>query len=450
MIQLRPYQQALINSTRSALRQGKRAPLIVAPCGAGKTVLFSYMAGRASERTYIIAHRQELLDQISNTLSAFDVPHGFIAAGYPATRDRVQVCSVQTLVNRHTPPPGLVIIDEAHHATSKSYITLLAKWDQARAIGVTATPERLDGRGLGDVFDELVLGPSVADLISSGNLVPYRIYAPSRPDLTGVKRVAGDYARGELAGAVDRPTITGDAVAHYQRLAYGRRAIVFCVSIQHARHVAMAFQAAGIQSAWLEGGMAPTERKRTVQAFREGRIQILTSCDLVSEGFDLPAIEVAIMLRPTQSLALWIQQAGRALRPMEGKPEALILDHAGNVFRHGMPDADREWSLLGRPKGAGRQREQEVSVKVCQKCFAAQAPGAVRCVYCGYEFPIQHRQVDEKAGELEEVNEAARKEARAEIGRARTLAELVAIGQQRGMKHPYGWARHLMAARGRR
>lgn len=454
-MKLRPYQSKLIADTRALFRQGKRAPLLVSPCGSGKTVLFSYMAGQSAGRVVILAHREELLGQISRTLGMFDVPHSWIAAGreYSAS-PRVAVASVQTLAKRlgRVQAPSLVIIDEAHHATSASYRQVLSAWPGALVVGVTASPERLDGTGLGDVFDSMALGPTVTELTELGALCPYRIYAPSRPDLTAVATRAGDYARDALAVAMDKPTITGCAVSHYQRLAAGKRAVVFCVSVQHSRDVAMQFQAAGFQSAWLDGGMDGRERDRTVAKFRTGAIQVLTSCDLISEGFDLPAIEVAIMLRPTQSTALWIQQSGRALRPHEGKDYAIILDHAGNVFRHGLPDAPREWTLEGRKRGRRNASEQEVHIRTCPSCMGAQPrTGATVCRYCGALFPIDPRQVDEVAGELAEVErEQARVAARQEVGRAKTLAELVDIGTKRGYKNPYHWARHILAARARR
>lgn len=453
-MKLRPYQSRLIADARALFRQGKRAVLIVSPCGSGKTCLFSYMASQSAGRVVILAHREELLGQISRTLGLFGVGHAWIAAGRDYDpRPRVAVASVQTLVRRlrRVQAPSLVVIDEAHHATSASYRAILSAWPGALVVGVTASPERLDGTGLGDVFDSMALGPTVAELTDLGALCPYRIYAPSRPDLSGVASRAGDYARDALAMAVDKPTITGDAVAHYARLAAGRRAVVFCVSVAHARHVAMQFQGAGFQAAWLDGGMEAGERERTVSAFRDGRITVLTSCDLISEGFDLPAIEVAIMLRPTQSTALWIQQSGRALRPFEGKAEALLLDHAGNVFRHGLPDAPREWTLEGRKRGKRVSATQEVHIKVCPACFGAQPrTGATVCRYCGALFPADPRQVDEVAGELAELERAvAQRAARQEVGRARTLAELVDIGTRRAYKNPYQWARHILAARAR-
>lgn len=449
-LHLRPYQSDAISRLRGSIRDGHRAPLLVAPCGAGKTVMFSYIAAHGAGRVVIMAHREELLDQISKTLQAFQLPHTFIASGRPYDPSvRVAVASVQTLARRDIQAPSLIICDEAHHATSPTYRTIFTRWSHATVIGVTASPERLDGTGLGDVFDDMILGPSVTELTSIGALCPFRIYAPSRPDLTGVKTTAGDYNRGGLSIALDRPSITGDAVAHYGRLASGRRAVVFCVSIAHAKHVAMTFQSAGYQAAWLEGGMTPTERDRTVKDFKAGRITVLTSCDLISEGFDLPAIEVAIMLRPTQSTALWIQQAGRALRPMEGKTEALILDHAGNVFKHGMPDADRVWTLEGK-KRSKKGAASKDAVRVCPACFGACPTGTTRCPFCGAEFPADPRQVEELAGELAEVErEQVRAALKQEQGRARTLAELVEVGKKRGMTHPYGWARRILQARRR-
>lgn len=453
MIVLRPYQSSLLDRASKAMGAGYRAPLLVAPCGAGKTVMFSYMAMKASEngrRVYIIAHRDELVQQISDTLTAFGVKHSFIAAGrHYDSGCLVQVCSVMSLARRlgKVPTPDLIIADEAHHATAGSWRKVAKAYPRARFVGVTASPERLDGTGLGDVFDEIIVGPSVRELIDLGALCDYRLYVPSTVDLTGVHVRGGDYDKGELAKAVDKPSITGDAVTHYRRLADGRRAIAFCTSVEHAKHVALQFQGAGYQASWLDGGMAPDLRKDTVAKFRAGKIQVLTSCDLVSEGFDLPAIEVAIMLRPTQSLALWIQQSGRALRPFPGKDHAILLDHAGNAVKHGLPDDDREWSLEGR-KAKKRTGFIGPVIRVCPKCFAAMMASAKTCRWCGYAFQVEARAVEEKEGELVEVDTAKlKKDFLRRRAQADTLEKLIEFAKGEGYKHPVAWAARWQSIR---
>lgn len=451
VIQLRPYQSDLIERTRASLKAGHRSTLLVAPCGAGKTVMFSYFCQRVTERkkrVLVLAHRDELLQQISETLDVFKVERGMIRPGLPYDPTPLaHVASVRTVMRkvRSIAPPDIIIIDEAHHAIKgSSWGIVMEAFPHAWKIGVTATPQRLSGEPL-DLFDNLIVGPSVQELIDLGALSPYKIFAPAGGfNLTGIHSRAGDYVKAELASIVDKPHITGSAIREYQKFHPGMRAIVFCVSVEHSQRVAAQFEAAGIESASIDGTMSMDIRRDYVSQFREGRIHVLTSCDLVSEGFDLPAIECAIMLRPTQSLALWIQQSGRALRPYPGKKFAVILDHAGNCMRHGLPNEPREWSLRGsetRKKG----KPEGPSCKVCSKCYAAQAP-APACVYCGAPFIVTPREIEEREGELEEIRQdMERRDKRRERAAARSLEDLLRIEKSQGYKP--GWARHVMAAR---
>lgn len=447
MIQLRPYQSGLIERTRVAIREGFKAPLIVSPVGSGKTVMFSYFASRAiskGKRILILAHRDELIDQISDTLSEFLVPHSFIAAGRSFDpRCPAHVASVFSAVRRldKIHAPDIIVIDEAHHGIRGStWGKILDAFPNAIRIGVTATPVRLSGEALKDMFNSLILGPTVEELIKSGHLCPYKIYAPSTIDTSGIHTRGGDFAKAELAMAADKPTITGDAIHEYKKHADGKRAIVFCVSIDHTKHVAEQFSKAGYSAKSIDGKMDRSDRKQMVDGFRSGNVQVLTSCDIISEGFDLPAIECAIMLRPTKSLALWIQQTGRALRPYPGKDCAIILDHAGNCMTHGLPDEPREWTLEGRDKKKGVKS----LVKVCPQCFAAQPIFRDKCKYCEFTFPVKPREIAHVQGSLVEVDPATmRRRKKAENRKANTLEELIALGRSRKYKHPYGWAHHM-------
>lgn len=432
----------------------------VAPTGFGKTVVFSYIAQHAQargNRVMILAHRQELLDQISTSLQRFNVPHGFIAAGYPGhSRAMVQVGSTPTVVRRTTQvaTPDLIVVDEAHHATPKNTLgQVLAAFPRARVLGVTATPVRLSGEGMGEVFDRMVLGPSTADLIDAGRLSPVRVYAPPGIDTSGLHMRGGDYAVNELVAAADKPTITGDAVDHYRRLAHGKRAVAFCISVDHAQHVADAFCSAGYSAVRIDGRMDRHERRRIVEAFRQGDIGVLTSCDLISEGFDLPAIEVGISLRPTASTGLWLQQVGRCLRIAPGKGDALILDHAGNTLRHGLPTEPREWSLDGREERRTRTKaERPVSVRICSVCFSASRAGVSVCGSCGHPFPVQARKVASVDGELQEITAARiltpeQRRAKQEQGAAQSLQALIDLARMRGYKAPERWAQYVYEGR---
>ena len=459
MIVLRGYQAAAMADVRAQMERGHRSVLLVMPTGSGKTVCFSWLAHQVmgkGRRVYIIAHREELLDQISVTLNQFAAPHAFIAARRPVDRAAmVQVASAQTLVRRshEYPAPDLIVVDEAHHAvTGSTWGKILASWPDAYRLGVTATPQRLSGEGLGETFSAMVQGPTVPDLIASGDLCNYRIFAPPFTAAENVKVLAGDYAKRELEVAVDKPKITGDAVAHYRRLTPGQRAVVFCVSLKHAEHVTQQFAADGWGAAQIDGAMDKKSRRAVVRDFAAGRTLILTSCDVVSEGFDLPAIQVAILLRPTQSLGLFLQQVGRSLRPWQGKEQATILDHAGNTARHGLPDDEREWTLEGRKRRKkGEDDERPINIRMCGSCFAANRAPCVVCFYCGVPFPIVSRSIKVEAGELTEVDpakrELLRRQARKRQGQAKTLQELIRLGMDRGYKNPGFWARKIIEVR---
>jgi DNA repair protein RadD len=454
---LRPYQQQAISNLRAAYRSGARAPLLVLPTGGGKTICFAAITSSASERgrrVLILVHRRELIAQASRKLTIAGVEHGIIAAGFPASDQPVQVASVQTLarrIERITWSPDLIIIDEAHHATAGSWLSSLNHWPDALRLGVTATPLRQDGRGLGAVFDQLVLGPSVAELISQGFISPAQIYAPPVvADLDRLRTRAGDYAVDQAASAMDRPTVTGDAISHYRKLANHKRAIAFCCTTAHADAVATAFNSAGIRAATLLGTTHSTDRDDLIAAFDGGTVQVLVTVDVVSEGFDCPAAEAAILLRPTQSLGLYLQQIGRVLRPAPGKAAALILDHVGNVHRHGFPDDHRDWSLDDRLKRAQGSGTPAPCVRTCETCFAAFAPAAV-CPVCGTPSKLSPREIRQREGELQELaRDAVRRSRRRDQGQARTLQQLIALGQRRGMKNPVGWARHVYFARQQR
>jgi DNA repair protein RadD len=456
-VNLRPYQHEAVTELRQAYSKGHRSPLFVLPTGGGKTFTFVYVGQSAvarGNRVLILVHRQELLMQASRSLTSMGVKHGLIAAGHVRTGDPVQVASVQTLVRRLGKHPmhfDLIIVDEAHHAIAGSWRTIINAFPQARVLGVTATPVRSDGKGLRDVFDTMVLGPSVQALIDMGHLVKPVVYAPPTAlDLTGVRRRMGDFAQDELAKRVDKPTITGSAVEHYRKLCHGKPAIAFCVSVAHAQHVAADFRAAGYQAMAIDGSMHDAERKQAIEDLGAGRLHVLTSCDIISEGTDIPVVAAAILLRPTQSMGLFIQQVGRALRPAPGKDRAIILDHVGNCMRHGLPQDDRDWSLdgLSNVSRKNNKDDEPPPVKQCEKCYSVFKPQPV-CPACGHVHEVKARKVEETDGELHELDAATiQRQRRQEIGKAKTMEDLMEVAKRRGYKP--GWARFIWNARQKR
>jgi superfamily II DNA or RNA helicase len=453
MITLREYQQELVGRIRDAFRRGVRRLLIVAPTGAGKTTVFSYISHGASKKgnqVMITVHRSELIDQASKTLRAFGVPHGIIAAGRSMNlTECVQVVSVQTLAKRlHVFKPDLIIEDEAHHCISASWLKIRAANPQARILGFTATPERLDGKGLGSVFDDMILGPQVAWLIENGHLCKPRYFAPPVvADLSKIHMRGGDFAKDELAAVMDSKMIIGDAVDHYRRIIPSEPSIAFCVSLDHARHTSEQFQSAGFRSACIDGTLKPEVRKRMIGDLGSGGLDVLTSCDLIGEGVDVPVVVGAILLRPTASLALHLQQLGRPLRTSPGKQFAVILDHVGNCGRHGYAETEREWSMEGRDKKKRAKQESSVEMRQCPSCYLCHEPAPV-CPECGHVYEIQRRELETVAGELVEIDpEIERRERKKEQGACQSMDDLIALGRKRGMRNPAGWARYVWNAR---
>lgn len=450
-MKLRPYQQDIIDQARDLIRSGEKRILLQSPTGSGKTALTANMLGTAASRdiaSWFVVHRRELVKQSCRTFRSAGIAHGVVAAGFPmGTRNLVQVCSVQTLAGRHTylRPPRMIVWDEAHHIAAGSWSKIFAAYPDAVHIGLSATPQRLDSTGLSAYFNRMIEGPTVTWLIENKYLAPYRMFAPSTVDMTNVKTRMGDFVKSETEAAMDKPTVTGDAVREYLRRARGKRAVVFCVSIEHSRHVVAQFQASGIRAEHVDGETDQFERDAALMRFEKGETQVLSNVELFGEGFDLPAIEVCIMLRPTQSLGLYLQQVGRALRPSPGKREAILLDHAGNVMRHGLPDDEREWTLEGDRKRGRKKDPDDIPIKTCPSCFRVLRSSVSVCD-CGHVFTPKGREIEVVEGDLAEIDVQALRRARMrEQGAAQTLEDLRRLAAMKGYKP--GWAEKVFAAR---
>lgn len=457
----------MIQGAGQALRRVPRV-LLQAPTGAGKTVLASYMVGQYTARAWpvwFICHRAELVEGTSKTFHKFGQPHGVIAAGHTMNLQQLaQVCSIETLKNRldQLKAPRLAIVDEAHHCSAAGWALVIA-WlvaNGCKVVGLSATPKRLDGQGLDAHFDEIVFGPSVAWLIEQGHLADYRVFAPPGPDMGGVRKQLGDFARGESAKRVDKPKLLGDMVAHWQRHAHGLRTVAFGVTVAHSQHIAEQFRAAGVAAAHLDGGTPKAERARIIREYAEGQLSVITNVDLFGEGFDLSAIaqrdvtvDCVIQARPTQSLSLHLQQVGRALRPKDDGL-AIILDHAGNTHRHGLPDDEREWGLEGKTKGGGKSKPEEGPPPpvICDHCFnAIRRPLPPTCPHCGKRLVAEAGEVKVAEGELQEITDVEKRVIRQqrvrEESEAKSLDQLVNLARQRGYKFPLQWAQHKFGAR---
>lgn len=432
-MQLRPYQSELVEELRAAWREGYKAPCIVLPCGGGKSVILAETARRTAangKRVLFLVHRRELVEQIVRT---------FI--GWGVDMRLCDVMMVQTASRRiaKLKKPALIMTDENHHSSAQSYKKIYERFSDVLRVGVTATPVRLGGEGLGDINDKLIIGISAKQLIKNKCLSPYDYYAPDICDLTGIRTRMGEYLASDIERAMTKNAVFGDVIAYYRKLADGKKAICYCAGVKHSKAMAESFSAAGIPAAHIDGETEKNERSRIISDFRCGRIQILCNVDLISEGFDVPDCECAILLRPTKSLTLYIQQAMRCMRYRENK-RAVIIDHVGNYARFGLPDDDREWSLEKNPKKL-REQGDELKVKMCPECFLTFSPPdnseKIICPHCGHVFEKKERRgLEEKSAELHKIEGFKLRFDKPE--NCHSYGELLEYAKQHGYKR--GWA----------
>jgi superfamily II DNA or RNA helicase len=478
-IPLRPYQAEGFERVRMRIRTGKRRIVVVMPTGAGKTVLASAIIANAlskGKRAMFVAHRRELIRQTFCKLLRNGIDHnsiGVVMAGTPArsaalfganplevvarmraagasdpqidcelwglfgarrSQAPIQVASIDTARGKDLGAFDLIIIDECHRALSASYRALVAAYPEAVILGLTATPYRADGKGLGELFDDLVPIATPRQLCEMGFLVEPRIFtvpASALPDLSAVTMSGSDYSTDDLETAVDQSKLVGDIVDHWFRRAENERTVVFAASVKHSRNIVEQFNArAGAKIAEHLDGTTPTgERDAILSRLASGETRVVSNCAVLCEGWDMPIVACCVLARPTKSCGLYLQEAGRILRPCEGKPWALILDHAGCVVEHnGGPLEEREFSL--EPPKKKRKSAEKLAIKTCPECFAI-IPAAVRtCPECGHVFTAEGREgPEEEAGELVELRDAPREVKLAAWG------ELCA---QRGERRP-GW-----------
>ncbi|UNY40257.1 helicase [Paracoccus phage vB_PmaP_KLEP18-1] len=459
MIQLRDYQEQARTDLRNALRQ-HRSVLMVLPTGAGKTVLASALIQilfNADKRVIFAVHRRELLKQTAKTFEQFGIPFSYVAAGKPFNPlHRVWIASIASLKNRlGNVPADFVFIDEAHLSAAAGWNAVVSHYREtgARIIGLTATPERLDGKPLRDNFDLLVPGPTPRQMIERGNLSTYRAYAPAGIDLTGVHTRGGDFVTAEIDAIMEGKAVLAGAVHHWQKFAPGLRTIAFTPSVARAEDLAREFEDNGISAVAIHGNTPIEQRNRDFLRFADGGVKVITSVNLFSEGFDLAAqvgrditVEAVLLYRPTKSVAMHLQQVGRALRK---KPyPAVILDLVGNIARLGLPDDDFDWSLDGRKK-----TKRTVAVTDCPSCGGAHHP-APKCPYCGHQYTVETtggRVIEEVDGEIEEIDVAqVRRQRLMEQAMCGSREELVELARARGYKNPAFWAKNIWDARQKR
>ncbi len=404
----RDYQVKAIKDVKGALKQHNSVVLQMAT-GSGKTITAVELA-RLSARygpVWFVCHRREILRQ---AMAAFDnagLRYGVIARGHESDQaPAIQLVSIDTLRARDAagyPEPCLIIWDECHHIAAKSWSKVRSRYEHAKHIGLTATPERLDGKGLSEWFEVLVKGPPIKDLIDRDHLSNYRIFAPTEPDLTSAKMSMGDYKADDLDKIMNTAVVIGDVVDHYNRIAAGSRALVFATSINHSKSVVERFLASGVAAVHVDGTTPDDERDHAIADLASGAIRVISSVGVFSEGLDVPSVETVILLRPTKSVALYLQMIGRGLRRTAAKKSLTVLDHSGLVYEHGFPDASWEWSLAGgaRRERLRKAREAGEVIRRCPACGHAHEM-APECPECGHVY-AGGREVDECDGRLYEL-----------------------------------------------
>ena len=429
---LRAYQSDALEEVREAIRMGFRRILIVAPTGSGKTVIAAQIVKLAAEkmrRSMFLAHRRELIYQCADKLVKFGVDHGILMSGeYPYGAADCQVASIQTIVARcittekmPLPNSDVIIIDEAHRSLAPSYLTVINHYGEEVVIGLTATPIRGDGKGLGHVYDYMVQCPSIGELIKQGHLVMPHTFAPTIPDLTGVRIKDGDYNEQDLGAAMNKRSLVGDVVEHWFRLAHDRATVVFASSVKHSISLRDEFHKQGVKVAHVDGDTDLKDRKSMIEDLRNGRLQVVTNCMVLTEGFDEPRLAAASLVRPTKNLGLFLQMGGRILRPCEeiGKTDARLIDHSGNVYEHGFIQDDHDWVLEeGRAlKTTADDRQKDFDEKnpiTCVMC-ATVYTRQLNCPQCGH-VPVKHgKYVESRSGDLMEVRAEKRRTAKKKV-----------------------------------
>ena len=421
---LRDYQKDIYDKIRYNL-VNHNGVIAVLPCRSGKSYIMEAIcdaARKKNSQVLILAHRNILLEQHRELID------------YP----NVRIESVFTEANHlgENGPVDLIIIDEAHISGCKTYHDVCDYYKCKRVL-FTATPSRLDGKPL-DLGDIIVEGITAEELIEMGYISDYDLYAPKVDiDLSKLTVNDGDYSTVQLEEVMLNPKIYGDILKYYKELADNKQAIAYCTSIKHSMAIKNLFDENGYPARHIDSHTPLKEREMIMQDFKEGKFKILCTVNIISEGITLPTCEVCLALRPTQSLSLWIQQACRALTPVKGK-KAVIIDYTGNVFRHGMPTEQHEWSLEERKKCRNSSGEEEVIARRCSECLRVYEGNDKVCPYCGHDNGKTKKQIEEeKRIELEKITEIQKKEKRREVGRTRSFEELCNICRERGYKP--GW-----------
>jgi len=460
VINLFPDQLDLIEKATAEFRAGQKYVLMQGCTGSGKSVMAAEIVNRAMSKgtdAWFVVPRRDLLRQMAGTFRKFDIDYSYIAAGKTHDRSRnLQICSAGTLTRRLDAVkfPKLVVVDETHFGGDElDRIITAAKASGSYLLGLSATPWKLSGKGLGCWYDTMVVGPSIDWLIKNKRLSEYRCFAPQSPDLSMLKTVAGDYAKGQLSERMEQDRVLiGNAVKHYAKHAMGKLGVTFAVSRKHSEMLAQEYRDAGIPAVHMDGDTPEDERIRIAKAFAKRELLQLCNAELLTFGYDLSSasgvddvcIEVMVDCQPTKSLSKQWQKNGRTLR-YDGTTH-VIFDHANNIREHNLPSSEIEWSLADRVKKKKDQKEKTLSVKNCPVCWFSHWPSPM-CPNCSHVYAVESAVLDVIDEELVELQVASKKrEARMEVGKARTIADLQRIAEERG--YAKGWVFQMAKVKG--
>jgi DNA repair protein RadD len=463
MIELRPYQRDVFAECERVIAAGQRRPLLVAPTGSGKTVIATAIIQAAitkDKRVLVLAHTREIIKQTSAKLFAHGLDHGIIQAGFMVRPDEpVQVASIQTLWTRAVlarrmllPSADVLIIDEAHHCPAATYRKIVAAYPGAVLIGLTATPCRGDGRGLGGVFDVIVECPQAAELIAQKYLVKTCVFAPVDPDLKGVQTRVGDYVESQLAERMDRADLIGDIASHWHKHGEWRKTVCFAVNVPHSLHIRDEFIRSGVRAEHIDGSTPKEDRDAVLRRLAAGETELVTNCMVLTEGWDMPEVSCCILARPTRKMGLYRQMVGRVLRSAPGKVNAIVLDHSGAVFRHGFIEDRVDWTFdpdkrPGSPTHAARLRRGYSSrLLECTQCGSTRVAGE-SCSHCGFRPERTPQAVVFKEGNLASVDRQRRTATIQSdpAERIRWHGMLTHIATKRGFRS--GWIAHKFRAK---
>lgn len=473
--ELRPYQAEARRELAAAFASGRRSILFQCATGGGKTVTAAdilHGVERKGKRGLFLLPRRELVYQTADKLAHYGVTPGIIMAGEEMDyRRSIQLASFDTLHARairrekiQLPSADVVLVDEAHLSLAETRKNILARYHESFLVGLTATPARGDGKPLGAIYKHLILSWPVARMIAEGYLVPVRYFAPSEIDLTGVRVQRGDYVETELEQRLDKPKLIGDIVDNWMRIAPDRRTVVFCVTRSHSRHVCEEFKRRGIAAEHVDGETPQDERAAILKRVASGQTQVLCNVFVASYGLDIPVLDCAVLARPTKSLVLYLQIAGRVLRPVYApgaalataeqriaaflKKDALIIDHAGAVAEHGFVDDPVPWTLHGdesiseakRKQEAERHEPKEIRCSACGCVFK----GTRYCPDCGHAMIPPGKPVPIREADLVEVGRDAEgkraNKATSWDEKQRFYAEAKGYAREKGFVN--GWAAH--------